>query len=56
MIGIDSQFLYQIYKEREWIKDELQSRGSTGTVDIEAKAKELAVVKLMRDLYPKNFN
>lgn len=34
------QFLYQVSKECEWIKDELQHQESAGSVDIEAKAYE----------------
>ena len=34
------QFLYQVSKECEWIKDELQHQGSAGSVDTEAKAYE----------------
>lgn len=34
------QFLYQLSKEVEWIKDELQSKVSTGPVDFDAKAYE----------------
>ncbi|KAF2278990.1 uncharacterized protein EI97DRAFT_431207 [Westerdykella ornata] len=34
------QFLFQVSKEREWVRDELQFKRSAGTIDIDAMAYE----------------
>lgn len=43
------QFLYQISKEREWIKDELLYKQSTGFIDIDAMAYEAVKKHWMED-------